>query len=66
MLLCLQPYDVKVVYRPGKEMLLPDTLSCIPVPDSFWDAMFSKDLLGGGNDCCAGTKDWKLSDERKL
>ena len=27
MLLCLQNYDVKIIYRPGREMLVADTLS---------------------------------------
>ena len=30
MLLRLQRYDVNLKYRPGKEMTLPDSLSCIP------------------------------------
>ena len=34
MLLRLQPYDVTVTYRPGNEMLLPDGLSRLPVPDA--------------------------------
>ena len=33
MLLRLQPYDVTVIYRPGKAMLLPDTLSRLPMSD---------------------------------
>ena len=30
MLLCLQQYDLIITYRPGKEMLLADALSCLP------------------------------------
>ena len=30
MLLCLQQYDLVITYRPGKEMLLVDALSCLP------------------------------------
>ena len=36
MLLCLQGYDYIICYCPGKEMALPDTLSCFsphPAPD---------------------------------
>ena len=33
LLLRLQPYDVTVSYRPGKEVLLPGGLSRLPVPD---------------------------------
>ena len=30
MLFRLQQYDLIITYRPGKEMLLADTLSCLP------------------------------------
>ena len=30
MLLRLQQYDMVITYRPGKEMLLADALSCLP------------------------------------
>ena len=30
MLLCLQQYDLIIMYRPGKEILLVDALSCLP------------------------------------
>ena len=30
MLLQLQQYDMTITYRPGKEMLLADALSCLP------------------------------------
>ena len=36
MLLRLQNYDVKIIYRPGREMLVADTLSCyapMPTPE---------------------------------
>ena len=29
MLLCLQQYDLVITYRPGREMLLADALSCL-------------------------------------
>ena len=34
MLLCLQTYDAKITYLPGKEMLLADSLSQSPNTDS--------------------------------
>ena len=34
MLLRIQPYDVKIRYRPGKEMALADMLSRQPCPDN--------------------------------
>ena len=34
MLLRIQPYDVQIRYRPGKEMALADTLSRQPCPDN--------------------------------
>ena len=34
MLLRIQPYDVQIHYRPGKEMVLVDTLSRQPCPDN--------------------------------
>ena len=30
MLLCLQQYDLVIMYQPGREMLLADALSCLP------------------------------------
>ena len=40
MLLCLQNYDVKITYRPGKEMVVANTLSRyapMPVPTTELD-----------------------------
>ena len=34
MLLCIQPYDVQIRYRPGKKMALADTLFRQPCPDN--------------------------------
>ena len=36
MLLCLQNYNMKITYRPGREMLVANTLSCytpMPTPE---------------------------------
>ena len=38
MLLCLQRYDFTAKYKPGKEMVLPDTLSRAFVPETKLDA----------------------------
>lgn len=34
MIMKMQAYDLKVVYKPGKQMYIPDTLSRVPIDDN--------------------------------
>lgn len=44
MMLKLQGYDLKITYKPGKYMYIPDTLSRAPLPD-LYDDKISKAVL---------------------